>query len=319
MKSLVRASIVGVSLLSASILCSTVGCSSEAPQRDACEVAAPVNETRSALACVGAADVDGRLAMVRLFRRDTQLASELAANVAAIPGDYVVGVMMAGFAAGFGVTLDPFPSHSGTSRFERGTYVFAYDRFAAEGIEAQTADARLRLYWPIDSTSAKKGDLIATSVLDKGAFLVNPRVVLTADGRVSIAHDGPGPLVEILGAGPTPPSPLVTTATKLRAALSTIEVDGDASMTIDNSCNASEFSFAVPRQSVATRAIEMVKGGGRRKSGDDRADVRTWKLGYESLQPRGTVVVDGTAAAAPVTDTLTFGSPGEPASALSCR
>jgi hypothetical protein len=276
-----------------------------------------VSETSSALTCMAASE-DGHLAMVRRFRFDTELASDFAVNVAAIPGDWFMAGFVAIFLAPFGLSVDR-PSHVATTSFDGGAYTFAYDRLAVAGIESQTADARLRLYWPIDSKSAKKGDLITTNVLDKSAFLVNPRVKILLDGRVSITHDGPGPLVEMLGAGPTPANPLVTSPATLRAALSTIEVDGDATMTVDNFCTASEFKFAVTRQTLATRAIQMVKGSGHRKSGDDRADVRDWKLAYESTQPHGTVVVDATAGSTPITDTLTFGSPGEPASALSCR
>lgn len=312
--------LVVLSVASAAILGSTAACSSSSEESDPCLVAAPVTETNAAEPCLGGTDVNSRLGLVRSFRRDTTMASNLARDVAAIPVDYFVGGFAKGLLLSFGVDVDTMPSHVVAQRFEAGTYAFDYDRTGALGSEAQTAQAHLRLYWPIDSKSAKKGDLITTSVLDKGAFLLNPRPSLRLDGTISIAHDGPGPLVEILGETASPPNPLVASASKLQAAFATIEVDGDAAMTIDNACNTSAFRFGVPRQAIAARSIQMLEGGGKRKANEDRADVRSWKLAYTSVAPTGTIAIEATAGAAPIADALTFAaSSAEPASRVSCR
>lgn len=312
--------LVVLSVASAAILGSTAACSSSSEASDPCLVAAPVTETNAATPCLGGTDVDARLGLVRSFRRDTTMASNLARDVAAIPADYFAASFAKGFLLSIGVDAVAMPSHVVAQRFEAGTYVFEYDRTGALGSEAQTAQAHLRLYWPIDSKNAKKGDLITTSVLDKGAFLRNPRVSVRLDGSVSIAHDGPGPLVEILGGTASPPNPLVASASKLEAAFATIEVDGDASMTIDNACNTSAFRLGVPRQAITARSIQMLEGGGKRKANDDRADVRSWKLAYTSVAPSGTIAIEATAGNVPVRDELTFASSsGEPASKVSCR
>ena len=227
-----------VALSAVPLLGSTAACSSSESAEDPCVVAAPATETNSAMACLGGEDVERRLSLVRLFRRDTQMASNLATDVAAIPADYIMGMFAKTFLLTFGVDADTMPSHVIARRFDAGTHTFDYDRKGALGSEAQTAQAHLRLYWPVDSKNAKKGDLITANVFDKGAFVRNPRVTVRLDGSVAIAHDGPGPLVEILGQTESPPNPLVVSSSKLNAALSAIEVDGDAAMTIECSSRA---------------------------------------------------------------------------------
>ena len=131
---------------------------------------------------------DARLGLIRSFRRDTTLASNLATDVIAIPVDYMMGIFTRALLLSFGLEKDAMPAHVVAQRFEAGTYAFDYDRTGVLESEAQTAQARLRLYWPIDSKNAKNADLITTSVLDKSAFLLNPRVSLRLDGSVSRFH-----------------------------------------------------------------------------------------------------------------------------------
>ena len=173
-----------IALAALPFFATTVACSSSSAEQDPCETAAPATESNSAAPCVGTADVDVKLGLVRRFRQDTTMAANLALDVAAVPMDYFVAVFTKVLLLPFGIDADTLPSHAVAQRFDAGTYAFDYDRKGALGAEAQLAKAQLRLYWPIDSKNAKKGDLIATNILDKGAFLVNPRVSILSDGKV---------------------------------------------------------------------------------------------------------------------------------------
>lgn len=89
-------------------------------------------------------------------------------------------------------------------------------------------------YLSTDTSFGAKGDLVTDNVFRVDSYLVNPRIVVTADalrtGKGELRFDATGPLVELLGFGEAPESPIAidpTDALNLATGLESLEFRSD--------------------------------------------------------------------------------------------
>ncbi len=89
-------------------------------------------------------------------------------------------------------------------------------------------------YLAADTSFGAKGDLVVDDVFRVDSYLVNPRIVVTQQslltGKGELRFDAAGPLVELLGFGAAPQSPVAVDATdalNLAAGLESLEFRSD--------------------------------------------------------------------------------------------
>ncbi len=84
--------------------------------------------------------------------------------------------------------------------FEAGQHTMS---LASVGESSLTA----RIFFGKDYEAGKAGDLVTTYPFEAAAFFLQPQVQIIDFGAI-VTFDGPGPLVELVGHGPDPESPL---------------------------------------------------------------------------------------------------------------
>jgi hypothetical protein len=96
-------------------------------------------------------------------------------------------------------------------QFEAGTYYVEPGTF-------QDLRMEVRFYLGRDYSFGSEGELVTENLFLMSTFLRNAQTEVEIDTssgwpevHIEITHEGPGPLVELLGLGPNPPSPLVVT------------------------------------------------------------------------------------------------------------
>lgn len=100
-------------------------------------------------------------------------------------------------------------------RFEAGTYHVEPGTF-------QDLRMEVRFYLGRDYPFGSEGELVTENLFLMSTFLRGAQTEIELDTssgwpevHIEITHEGPGPLVELLGLGPNPPSPLVVTEAML--------------------------------------------------------------------------------------------------------
>jgi hypothetical protein len=92
--------------------------------------------------------------------------------------------------------------------------------YVAAPPDAGSTSMHVRFHFGDDYTAGARGALVTDNLFDADSYLENVRVDLdTGTGEVLLRHDGPGPLVELLGLGTNPGRPV---------RLGTAEIDGIA-------------------------------------------------------------------------------------------
>lgn len=71
------------------------------------------------------------------------------------------------------------------------------------------APVEIRAAFGEDYQAGEEGDPIVPSLFETESYLTGAEVTLSDDGSAKVAFSGTGPLVELLGLGPTPPNPFV--------------------------------------------------------------------------------------------------------------
>lgn len=184
---------------------------------------------------------------------------------------------------------------SGAYRLNDGVYTIgASDKvtFFKKTLTESDARAEVRVFWDRDTATARKGDLVKDDLADLESYLRNAR--FTASGqKARIEFDGPGPLVELLGLGPTPTSPLVVTealATQLKERLGALEAEGTTHVGLFDCDVRSTIDTLLPRTTLndlSARGIRAVfeKGEAVREAGSGRPAERGVIRRYEIVSP----------------------------------
>ena len=166
--------------------------------------------------------------------------------------------------------------------------------------------ATLRFVFTKPLAGHAEGEVVPFNLGRADTFLEGLRLV-DDGGRTALAFDRPGPLVELLGLGPTPPSPIVLTEANARKAQETMR----SSLAVEGSTRASlgdcgyesaielAFDCTALNADVHPRlvsAITTAKG-----STEPRVVAKTWDVTYPASTPG---VPTGSVEAHIPTDTL---------------
>jgi hypothetical protein len=170
-----------------------------------------------------------------------------------------------------------------------GTYYVDVDGFNDLEMEVQ-------FYLTQDYEFGVAGDLVKENLFDMNSYLVNPRTTveteLTSSGllvTITIEHDGPGPLVELLGMGPNPESPIHVSQSDLNAAgsaLGKLEVDATIRLTDHPSVASITYDVDSPRMLASSifngtpMELDLIDGSGARTDLNQTLSVHTWTVDY---------------------------------------
>lgn len=157
-------------------------------------------------------------------------------------------------------------------------------------------DMDVRFYLTRDYEFGAAGDLVTENLFDMNSYLLNARTTveteLTTQGilvTITIEHDGPGPLVELLGMGTNPQSPMTVSQSDINAAADTmgsLEVQADIRLTDHPSVASITYETSSPRMlanSIFTGApmqLDMIDSSGGREDLRQTLEVHTWTVDY---------------------------------------
>ncbi|MEM7153422.1 MAG: hypothetical protein AAF799_11310 [Myxococcota bacterium] len=151
-----------------------------------------------------------------------------------------------------------------------------------------------RFYFGRDYEVGARGELITDNLFVMSSYLRSPQTTVDVSNfpevRIEISHDGPGPLVELLGLGAEPPNPIVvgnSTLNEAQANLRDIEVESIIFFTDRPGSSTIEYSVDSPRmlaQSFLTgspMALNMVNASGTGIPLDQELTVDVWGIEYD--------------------------------------
>lgn len=175
---------------------------------------------------------------------------------------------------------------------------YTYDGAGTYHVDVQAfQDVRMDVKFHLarDYAFGKAGDLVTENLFSMSSYLKGARSTLVSnpsnplDVTVEIDYDEPGPLVELLGYGATPPNPLVLDAgdlDTLGGGLAGLEVDATIFFTDHPGVSTIEYDVESPRMlassifSGAAMQLDMVNADGRRLDLNQDLDVHTWTVEY---------------------------------------
>ena len=157
-------------------------------------------------------------------------------------------------------------------------------------------DMDVRFYLTRDYEFGKAGDLVTENLFDMSSYLVNAKTTveteLTTQGllvTITIEHDGPGPLVELLGMGTNPESPITVSQSDINAAadaMGSLEVEADIKLTDHPSVASITYETSSLRMLAnsifngAAMKLDLVDGSGVREDLRQTLQVHTWTVDY---------------------------------------
>ena len=150
-----------------------------------------------------------------------------------------------------------------------------------------------RFYFGRDYEVGARGELITENLFVMSSYLRSPQATVDVSNfpevRVEISHDGPGPLVELLGLGAEPPNPIVvgnSTFNEAQANLRDIEVETVIFFTDRPGSSTIEYAVDSPRMLAdsfltgSPMQLEMVNASGAGTTLDQELTVDLWGVEY---------------------------------------
>jgi hypothetical protein len=160
-----------------------------------------------------------------------------------------------------------------------------------------------------DYSFGKKGDPVTENLFVLESYLVGATSEIDiASQSVQISFDAPGPLVELLGFGPDPASPISVSLgdlSTLNEQLETLEVEAGVELTGEEGASTVTYHVDYPPEV----ALELIAGGGVDISLVDASAVREDRNQSLSIDTWQVVYVDGEVGA--LDGTIEFGVDGE--------
>jgi hypothetical protein len=154
----------------------------------------------------------------------------------------------------------------------------------------------VRFYLGRDYSFGSEGELVTQNLFVMSTYLRNPHTEIHVDTssgwpvvEVEITHEGPGPLVELLGLGPNPPSPIVVSEDELEAAqahLGDMKVEAIIFFADHPGVSTIEYDVEPPLMLARTLLtgspmdLAMVGADGWRADLEQDLDVDAWTVEY---------------------------------------
>lgn len=154
----------------------------------------------------------------------------------------------------------------------------------------------VRFFLAKDFSFGEAGDLVTENLFDLSTYLVNPRAQVSAeiDGwdvelDIEITHDGPGPLVELLGLGDDPPNPIHLDENDIafiQEQLSSLELEATIQFADHPGVSTIRYDVESPRMlassvlSGAPLQLGMLSADGWRDDLGQTLTVHTWTVEY---------------------------------------
>lgn len=154
----------------------------------------------------------------------------------------------------------------------------------------------VRFYLGRDYSFGAEGDIVTENLFLMSSYLRNAQAEVSVDTsggfpvvEVEITHEGPGPLVELLGLGPNPPSPIVVTndmVVDAQAHLGDMQVESVIFFADHPGVSTIEYDVESPRmlaRSFLTGTpmdLAMVGADGWRDDLEQDLDVDVWTVEY---------------------------------------
>jgi hypothetical protein len=154
----------------------------------------------------------------------------------------------------------------------------------------------VRFHLGRDYSFGSKGDLVTENLFLMSSYLVDAQTEIHVDTSTwpfvvdaTITHGGPGPLVELLGLGTDPPSPIVVTDELLANAedhLGDMQVEAIIFFTDHPGVSTIEYAVESPQMLArslltgAPMALGMVGADGWRSDLEQDLDVDVWTVEY---------------------------------------
>jgi hypothetical protein len=170
-----------------------------------------------------------------------------------------------------------------------GTYSVMVDGF-------NDLDMDVRFYLTKDYAFGAAGDLVKENLFDMNNYLLNAKTTVetevTTSGiilTITVEHDGPGPLVELLGMGENPPSPIQVSQSDLENAaseLGQLEVEANIALTDHPSVASITYVTDSPRMLAnsifngAPMQLDMIESSGVREDLHQTLTIDTWTVDY---------------------------------------
>lgn len=295
---------LGLSLLAA--LVSVTACSDDEERSDPTECRSVSGTSSISAECSAGSGAPARRSAAEVFRSHVVVSSS-AAGIALNFVDGAVGWFMSCVvdAVGRGLVSAITGSDAGAPTcgqwdrsasyaFDNGTYSLDLRQqltFYAASIKDAENSATLRFTFAKAIGAHAEGAVVPFDLGRADTFLVGVRVVTTASGGVALAYDRPGPLVELLGLGPTPPNPLPLTDASssamqdsLRSALA---VEGATRADLGDCDHRSVIELAFDRTRLTEDFRPRLLNGNTRPEGATApsAVAVSWNVVYPASNP----------------------------------
>lgn len=175
-------------------------------------------------------------------------------------------------------------------------------RFDEQGVyyvePAAFDDLRMEVRFRLgrDYSFGSTGDLVTENLFLMSSYLRNAQAEVQVDissgfpvVEIEITHDGPGPLVELLGLGPNPPSPIVVTEDDVAAAQANLgDMQVEAIIFFRDHPGVATIEYQVDSPVMLARSflegsamdLAMVSASGSRADLGQELAVDTWTVEY---------------------------------------
>jgi hypothetical protein len=236
----------------------------------------------------------------------TRVVSTWLTGVMSCIAESVVGALVSAITASDATTScrDDYDGQQGRS-FVDGVYQVNASQSAGTSKDdvwtSTRSQAEVRLFVAKDMGSLKRGDLVKYDVRSPDTFLVGARATVDATGSVAIAYDRPGPLVEMLGQGATPPNPMVVTESTRESLRSALEIESAVHSNLTDCGYTTKIDQAIERTPLASEVRPKIVSATTSAIGasDPGVVARSWDLSYAPAKdlvlgdaPRGRIDVD---------------------------
>ena len=153
------------------------------------------------------------------------------------------------------------------------------------------ADMTTRFYLSEDFEFGQSGDLVTENLFLVDSYLVNARLVVTdvLSGEGELRFDAPGPLVELLGYGPNPESPLsvsLNDLTSIEGKLGALEFDSNVQVEDPRDSGTIIYHLKTERMPAAAlingsaMGYELEMASGNRESLGQELIVDDWSIEF---------------------------------------
>jgi hypothetical protein len=153
--------------------------------------------------------------------------------------------------------------------------------FRGEGVyytNGGMADMETRFYLSEDFEFGNAGDLVTQNLFLVESYLVNARLDITdaLSGSAELHFDGPGPLVELLGFGPNPQSPLqvsINDLTTINQKLKALTFESDVRVTDPRDSGTITYHLTTDRMPASSLIDGMGMGYNLEMADGSRAEL----------------------------------------------